>query len=370
MNATHNFLRVFFIILSVLFITTYTTTVYPGTYDLLSGLIGVTAGIGVGVLLIIFEQGLARLNLRYLNLALIGLFIGYLLGGLVLTILEAAIGLSGIPFIGEGWVLIKVCTYLSTSYLGMMLALKASDEFHLTIPFVRFNSMTRKKRDILLDKSVLADSRIIDLGTSGILDNQLVVPRFMVKELYRNMESGEEGQKGEARRALEVLKKLEELPSLKLRYLENDFPEVKDSLDKLIRLAKIEEANIIATDIDSIKQSTIESSDGVKVINLNQLSKALKPLSQTGEYMDIKIQRYGKEQGQGVGYLEDGTMVVVNGGADFIGQTIRCQVLSVKHTSSGRMIFCNALDEEEQERESAGSHPSHRNYYANPAVHT
>src|ERR1044072_7233269 len=100
--------------------------------------------------------------------------------------------------------------------------------------------------------------------------------------------------------------------------------------------------NIITSDINRIQQASIE---GVRIINIHLLSNALKPLTQAGEFINIKIQRYGKEPRQGVGYLDDGTMVVVNGGAEFIGETIKAQVLSVKHTSSGRMIFCNAAEE-------------------------
>ena len=127
-----------------------------------------------------------------------------------------------------------------------------------------------------------------------------------------------------------------------MRFSETDFQEFKDPISKLVHLARIIEANIITTDINRIQQSMIE---GVRVINLHSLSNALKPLTQSGEFLTIKIQRYGKEARQGVGYLDDGTMVVVNGGADYIGEVIKTQVLSVKHTSSGRIIFCNAYEE-------------------------
>jgi uncharacterized protein YacL len=117
---------------------------------------------------------------------------------------------------------------------------------------------------------------------------------------------------------------------------------VKDPMTKLIRLARFLDANIITSDINRIQQS---SHEGVSIINIHMLSNALKPITQTGEFINIKIQRYGKEPRQGVGYLEDGTMVVVNGGAEYIGETIKAQVLSVKHTTSGRMIFCNTSEE-------------------------
>lgn len=134
---------------------------------------------------------------------------------------------------------------------------------------------------------------------------------------------------------------------------------------KLIRLARLQDANIMTADINRVQQAMI---DGIRIINLHLLANALKPITQTGEFLHIKIQRYGKEPRQGVGYLEDGTMVVVNGGAEFIGETIKTQVLSVKHTSSGRMIFCNAMDEslglEEPPLTPQDAESSHKNYFA------
>ncbi len=120
---------------------------------------------------------------------------------------------------------------------------------------------------------------------------------------------------------------LESLPALDLRYVDTDFPDVKDPMTKLIRLARFLDANIITSDMNRIQQSFHE---GVSIINIHMLSNALKPITQTGEHINIKIQRYGKEPRQGVGYLEDGTMVVVNGGAEYIGETIKAQVLSVE----------------------------------------
>jgi uncharacterized protein YacL len=120
---------------------------------------------------------------------------------------------------------------------------------------------------------------------------------------------------------------------------------VKELASKIIRLGRLLDANILTADAGKIQSSAVE---GVRLINLHALSNALKPLMQTGEQIRVKIQRYGKEPRQGVGYLEDGTMVVVNGGGSYIGETIDAIVLSVKHTSSGRIIFCNAPDHDER----------------------
>ena len=197
--------------------------------------------------------------------------------------------------------------------------------------------------------SVLSDARIIDVCSTGIVDQHLVIPRFIIKELYAQTETGDDTTKSKARRCLEVIKKMEQLGTLGLRFNDTDFPEVKDTTSKFIRLARLIDANILTADISRVQMASIE---GVQIINLHSLSNALKPLMETGEMIKIKVQRYGKEPRQGVGYLDDGTMVVINGGGNFIGDVIDAQVLSVKHTSSGRMIFCNALEEglEEQHK--------------------
>ena len=210
------------------------------------------------------------------------------------------------------------------------------------------------------------DSRIIDLATSGLINNLLVIPRFTVKEFIQNAEGSVEPAKVKAKRALEIVKKLETMPGLNLRYNETDFPEIKDANSKFVRLARLSDSSILTADINRIEQSSLE---GITIININMLANSLKPITQTGEFLTIKVQRYGKEARQGVGYLEDGTMVVINGGAEFIGETIKAQVLSVKHTSSGRMIFCNAAEEgflsdEEMESTLANMEMSPKNYFS------
>ena len=201
----------------------------------------------------------------------------------------------------------------------------------------------RSQNYLLIDNSVLFDVRIIDMAASGILDHHLILPRFLMKELYVQTEMPEEATRAKAKRALDVVKKLEALPELELRYNETDFPDIQDPMNKTLRLARLLDANILTADIGRIQMAAVE---GVRIINLQSISHAMKPLMQTGEVIKIKVQRYGKEPRQGVGYLEDGTMVVINGGGQYIGEVIDAQVLSVKHTSAGRIIFCNASDED------------------------
>jgi len=344
MNISLAFLRTFFMILSVIFMTIFMHST-PGGHTIGNTMIGILLGLVFGMLLIGFDTLFRRFNLRSFNIAIIGIFIGYLMGQALLFVFSAILDISSISIALQPKTLeiIKIAIFLFGVYLGTIMTLRSSDELYVSIPFVRFTQAAQKKKDLVVDFSVLADPRIIDLASTGLLDHQLILPRFVIKELYAQAEMGEENSKGRAKRCLEVIKKLEAVPHLELRYNDTDFPEVKDMMGKIVRLSRLLDANILSADISRVQMATIE---GITVVNIHALSNALKPLMEGGELIKIKIQRYGKEPRQGVGYLEDGTMVVVNGGGDYIGETIEARVLSVKHTTSGRMIFCNVADEE------------------------
>jgi uncharacterized protein YacL len=345
MNITLAFLRVLFFILSLFFITTYMIS-GPEGYSSTNLLIGLLGGSILGCALIGFDILFRRFNLRSFNIAVLGLFFGYLMGLALVLILKAILDISAASIHLHATTLetIQITLFLFGIYIGTLLTMRAADELYISIPFVRLATVGQKKRDIVLDISVLSDARIIDLATSGLLDQHLIIPRFLVKDLHTAAEVGDEMARNKAKRALDVLKKLEAVPELELRYNETDFHDIKDPLAKMVRFARLLDANILTADISRIQTASIE---GVRFINIHALSNALKPLMQTGEQIRIKIQRYGKEPRQGVGYLDDGTMVVVNGGGAFLGEIVDAQVLSVKHTTSGRMIFCNVLDGEE-----------------------
>ncbi len=308
-------------------------------------LIGIFIGLTFGFLLIGFDILFRRFNLRSFNITIIGLFIGYLMGQALVLIFDAILNVSSIPRLvsSQTLELLKIALFLFSTYLGAIMTLRAADKIYITIPFVKFAPTAHKKRDLLIDMSVLLDARIIDLCSTGILDQHLVIPRFVMKELHAQIEMGDESSKKAAKRCVETVKKMGDINHLSLRFNETDFPEIKDTTSKLIRLAHLVDANILTADMSPVQ---IASFEDIQIINLHALSNALKPLMETGELIRLKVQRYGKEPRQGVGYLDDGTMVVVNEGGDFIGETIEAQVLSVKHTSSGRMVFCNVCKRE------------------------
>jgi uncharacterized protein YacL len=344
MHLATIFTRIFFSMLSVFFMMLYMINHSANTSSM-KAIIGLFLGLSFSCILFGIEWLFKRSNLRMFNVATIGLFSGYLFGKALNMILDTIIHSTALsltlanPF----QEILKISIYLVSLYLTTLLAFRFSDEFHITIPFIKFSQSTYRKKDILLDLFVLSDARILDFCSHGILNNQIIVPSFLIKELKSNFESSDEGTKVRSKKTLDILKKLENMPGLNLRYSETDFPEIHDIHLKTLRLARLLEANILTA--DSSRTHT-PASDEVLYINFYAISNSLKPITPPGETISIKIQRYGKEPRQGVGYLEDGTMVVVNNGGDYIGEVIDTQVISVKQTSAGRIIFTNALVEE------------------------
>lgn len=302
-------------------------------------LYGVGCGLFVGATIIAMEHVLSKQSgLKKLNAIIIGIFVGSLLGEVILIPADTIFHFEGI-FSPVTFLFLKASLFLTMIYFAVAIALKAEEEGSLANSLVQVFK-NRNKKEIVADISILLDTRIVDIANSGLIDNLLIIPRFVVNELYKYSESHDETVKNKGKKGLEVLKKLENMPLLHLSYSEKDYPQFKDPILKLIYLAHHLKANIITADLASLQQYPLEH---VRVINLQNVATAFKSI--TGDQLSVKIQRFGKEPRQGVGYLEDGTMVVVNGGAEYIGEIIRTHVLSIKHTTSGRIIFCNANNE-------------------------
>jgi len=341
MHASFIFVRIFFLVLCVLFSAMFALSQKTEDQGYLQAIIGALGGLVFGYAVINVVQFFKRFNLRSFNTVILGLFFGYLMGQVLLSIIEAAAIPIQMHLPPETLAFLRIGLFLVTSYVGVVMTSAASEEFYFSIPFISLKPNGEQKKDLIIDQSILSDSRLVDLAACGLLDSQLILPRFLTKELAEKSESADEVERGKARRCLEMIKKLEGMSHLELRYSETDFPELIDLSQKNIELAKLLHAAILLSDPNRVSQIKIE---GVRIVNIYVLSNAFKPLAHLGEHINIKIQRFGKDPRQGVGYLEDGTMVVVNGGAEFIGDSVRAQVLSVKQTSSGRIIFCNVND--------------------------
>lgn len=227
-----------------------------------------------------------------------------------------------------------ICCYLSISFI-----LQTRDDFRFIIPYVEFSKQTKGARPILLDTSVLIDGRITDIASTGILESALIVPRFVLDELQTIADSSDKLKRNRGRRGLDVLTKLRALPKAEVMIYDHSVhaeTEVEGVDQKLLVLAKQLSGRVLTTDFNLNKVAQLR---GVDVININDLSNALKPVVLPGEKMRVRLIKGGEEPGQGVGYLDDGTMVVVEQGRTHINEEVEFTVTSALQTSAGRMIF-------------------------------
>lgn len=238
----------------------------------------------------------------------------------------------------------KVLIGISVCYLCISTVLQTKDDFRLVIPYVEFAKQIRGPRPMLLDTSALIDARILDLADTGVVQYPLVVPQFVIGELQRLADSEDKLKRARGRRGLDVIAKLQRNPTVDLS-IDATEGTAKGVDQQLVELASQMNATIVTTDIALNRIAGIQ---GVKVVNMNEVSNALKPSLIPGEHVAIKLIKPGEQRGQGVGYLEDGTMVVAENGATFIGQRVTLTVTSSLQTAAGRLIFGRISDEDER----------------------
>jgi uncharacterized protein YacL len=295
-----------------------------------AALTGVVIGGLAGVLVIFSEIGMRRISVRGLSSAVFGLFLGLIMSKLLADILV----LLGV----EQSILspLRSVMTLVLCYLSMSIAMRGKDEFNIIIPYVRLSRQDQVESMVVVDTSVIIDGRIIDICKSRFIEGRLVVPRFVLKELQLISDSADPIKRQRGRRGLEVLNTIQKELGVPVTIHEEDFPEIKEVDAKLVKLSKLLEAKIFTVDFNLNRVAAIQ---GVKVLNINELANALKPVVFPGEAMEIKLLKEGKEYNQAVGYLDDGTMVVVEDARKLIGQTVKVVVSSVLQTQAGRMIF-------------------------------
>ncbi len=223
-------------------------------------------------------------------------------------------------------------------YTCISVLIQTKDDFRFIIPYVEFSKEVKGLKPVVLDTSVVIDGRIADVIETQILDTQLIMPRFVIGELQGIADSSDKLRRSRGRRGLDILNQLRSNPKVDLKIYDRDLPEFNGQpVDlKLVLLAKHLEGKIITNDYNLNKVAKLH---GVGVINLNDLANSLKPVCLPGENLRVRLVKQGEEAGQGVGYLDDGTMVVVEGGRDHVNETVQIGVTSVLQTSAGRMIF-------------------------------
>jgi len=301
-------------------------TLAPRDMAIIGALIGVVAS---GILILV-EMGMRRVSMRGLSSTVFGLILGLIMAKLVTDAFAIA------PISSASLSVIRVTFTLLFCYLGMVIGLRGKDEFNIIIPYVRLRRQDQSEELTLLDTSVIIDGRILDMCKTKFLENKLVVPKFVLRELQQIADSTDPLKRQRGRRGLEILHTLQKEMAQDIMLHEEELPDVAEVDAKLVKLAKLLDAKILTVDFNLNRVASLQ---GIKVLNINELANALKPMVFPGEQMQIKLLKEGKEHNQAVGYLEDGTMVVVEEARRLIGQEVKVVVTSVLQTQAGRMIF-------------------------------
>jgi len=343
MNLSINFAKAVSSIIASAFITLFFSLARPffEGYFPLNFVLGLVFSGLFSYLIVLLDANFRKMHLKLFNTLIVGLFLGILLGKCFASIFDTLLVMANIGSAITSLMvsLPKALLYLLGLHLGIVLTFAYSEEFHISIPFIRFNEVMQGKKDIILDETFLADPRAIDFLSTGIVNNRLILPLFMIKNLQERIDNPEDHIKAHAKKVFGVIEKLRTLKHLGLKEHQTDFTDLTDVRKKILRLAKLTKSDILVADTSKL----ILDDKEITYLGLNTITNSLKNVMSAGEHIQIKVQRFGKEPKQGVGYLEDGTMVVINNGGDFIGETIITRVISVKQTSAGRIIFTNAL---------------------------
>lgn len=302
----------------------------------LSSMVAAGVGLAFSVSVFLFEVRLQRASMR----RLIGAAAGSILGILGAFLMGLVLARTTIPEGSRSFM--DVALLLVMTYIGLVVGANKGDMLNLAALGGLFGSERSTRRmPKVLDTSVIIDGRIADICEAHFLDGVILIPQFVLRELQFVADSADSMKRQRGRRGLEVLQRIQKMPHLEIEIADEDFPNIPDVDLKLIELAKRYEGKIITNDYNLNKVASLQ---GIEIMNVNQLANALKPVVLPGETMRVFILREGKEYNQGVAYLDDGTMVVVDGARRMINKTIDITVTSVHQTTAGKMIF-GRLDE-------------------------
>jgi uncharacterized protein YacL len=300
-------------------------------------IIGIMIGFGFGGLLIAVDEMLKGFSLRAFSATTFGLLLG--------TCVAMLIDRSGLFVNADDkshW-LIQLGLFLGFGYIGIVLAMRSNKEdFSLIIPYVRFSPQNKPDNLLLLDTSVIIDGRVADLIEARFIEGLVVVPRFVLLELQQIADSTDEVKRARGRRGFEMLNRLQHNTKIEVRIHDGDFPEEKGVDAKLVRLARGLNAKLYTNDYNLAKVAGLQN---VICVNLHEISHLMKAALIPGEIIQLKVVREGRDKGQGLGYLPDGTMVIVNNGQEHLGQTVSARVLSTVQTGAGILVFAEVKAE-------------------------
>ena len=297
----------------------------------------VFGGVMIGAIVLVAADLLTpRKRIQTISAVYFGLIVGLILSDLVSSAIEPTLILfmnQEVRKVIGGLFMIFIC------YICVTTLLQTKDDFRFLIPYMEFSKEVKGARPLVLDTSVVIDGRIADVAETRIVDQPLIVPRFVLQELQGIADSSDKLRRNRGRRGLDILNRLQKSPGIEVRIHDGEIPElagIREVDQKLVVLAKHLGGKVVTNDYNLNKIARLQ---GVEVINLNDLANAMKPIVLPGEALTVKLIKRGEEPGQGIGYLDDGTMVVTEAGANHLGETVKIAVTSVLQTSAGRMIF-------------------------------
>lgn len=293
---------------------------------------GIAIGAGIALLFVLLEYLIEKIPLD----TLIAGAVGAILGVVAAKLLDYTVFLLENPKLYEIMRNYSLLIKVVFAYMGLTLAIKKKSELDLLDKDILKKGKKQREALNLLDTSAIIDGRISDIIATNFLSGVILIPKFILEELQALADSSDTIKRNRARRGLNIISQIQKEAVIPVKILDKDVPKITEVDLKLIHLAKELDAKIITTDFNLNK---IASLQGVIVLNVNDLTNALKPVHLPGEKMQIYVAKEGKERDQGVGFLDDGTMVVIEDGRRFIGKRIDCSVVSLIQTSSGRMVF-------------------------------
>ncbi len=304
-------------------------------------LLGLFGGLLLAGLTLLTEKGLRKIPLRNLLGSFIGLILGIMVANLLSNVFFSNLYSHQQIVLPLFSVLYGVC-----GYIGLRIGFRKGEEFHLSGWKLFSKNVPQSENTKILDTSVIIDGRIADITETGFVEGTLIIPQFVLNELQHIADSSDSIKRTRGKRGLEVLHHIQKQAIVDVRIVDRDYPAIKEVDSKLIELAKELRGKIITNDSNLNKVAELQ---GIQVLNINELANSIKPVVLPGEEINVKILKEGKEMGQGVAYLDDGTMIVVDNGRRHMGKTIDVVVTSVLQTPAGRMIFARLKEEANRE---------------------
>lgn len=302
--------------------------------------VGALAGFIFALLALSIEKIIKKAPLKVIFGGTFGLFLGLVIAQLL------GYAFSGLQ---NSTIRISISVILSCvfGYMGLVLGGKKVEEFKWPGWGFFAKGSQKKNGGKILDTSVIIDGRVADICETDFLEGPLVIPQFILQELQHIADSADSLKRARGRRGLDILNRMQKGDAVEVKVVDDDYPDIKEVDAKLIALAREMNAKIVTNDFNLNKVAQLQ---GVPVLNINQLANALKPMVLPGEVLHLQIMREGKEQGQGVAYLDDGTMVVVENASRHLGEEVEASVTSILQTTAGRMIFTTLKEEQRQRR--------------------